>query len=193
MSRLTLFFGLFFYATIAYAQWQRIPNQFSEDPNLYSDTFIDEMKTVNQITTFKMRLEIKKSAQNISNMSGGSILKKMSLNCVNGTGFQYYSQVYSANGLKGRVVSSLEAKPGELWYPMRGGDNIFKYVCKKDAATITSSKNQNNASSTAEQKKRLQELQAMQLTIQQQIFGIGTSGAGPGKDDAIEAINQIKK
>jgi hypothetical protein len=39
----------------------------------------------------------------------------------------------------------------------------------------------------------LQELQAMQLTIQQQIFGIGTSGAGPGKDDAIEAINQIKK
>jgi len=89
-------------------------------------------------------------------------------------------------------VSSLEAKPGELWYPMRGGDNIFKYVCKKDAANITSSKNSNNASSTAEQKKRLQELQAMQLTIQQQIFGIGTSGAGPSKDDA-EAINQIKK
>ena len=70
---------------------------------------------------------------------------------------------------------------------------IFKYVCKKDAANITSSKNQNNVSSTAEQKKRLQELQAMQLTIQQQIFGIGTSGVGPGKDDAIEAINQIKK
>ena len=150
LSRL---FTLVFVALLprfAFADWVSVPPMYIDNSNM-SAAYVDQIKKVGSLVIFKIRYETNPAKEsNFINAYGskvGSILGVQSYDCGMAYYYIYESRYYSEHNLKGRIVKSNSSKDfNDSWKPITGGNNLFKFLCGKDADDVRFPKSRNSSS-----------------------------------------------
>ena len=134
--------------SLALADWISVPPMYIDNTNI-SAVYVDEIKKVGSLVVFRARYEtIPGKESNFINSMGskvGSYLAVNSYDCGSAYNYIYGSKFFSENNLKGKTVKSYTSKDfNDAWTPVTGGNNLFKFLCGKDANDVRYSYSRNS-------------------------------------------------
>jgi hypothetical protein len=135
----------------AFAEWVSVPPMYIDNKNI-SAVYVDDIKKVGSLVVFRARFETipGKESVFINSMGSkvGSYLAVKSYDCGSAYDYMYGSKFFSEHNLKGKIVKSYTSKDfNNAWTRVAGGNNLFKFLCGKDADDVRFPKSRNSGSS----------------------------------------------